>query len=232
MSWSSWLKYCMDLYYKQNRTKPPEPDPEPVIIEPPAPVVDPLMPSGDPWWPNVEGTWIKYRRFIITGILVKNTLQISVTSRKFLDEAKLNSVHTKRDGETLFGINHPGGGVIFDGWSTINGKKYIGERINQDNATYNPCLPKLASIKEKAGIVKGSSLTYDHTGKFIVDNPWQFNMINKLDWGTYGECWWTGLWETNYSCYNYIFKENVGCVDFWFIDPATGKGYQYHAVEY
>ena len=196
------------------------------------------MGSGDNWWPMNENSYIKYRMYEITGVFNKLTLKLFVTLRVLKMERTL-TVENKSCvcGNNFYGHRYSwdgkiNGGIIYEGWDTIDGQRYLGEKINHLNGKYNPCLPKLAEIKSVTSVLTGSSITNCECAKIENNNPWKFKMIEKVNWGPFGECWRTGLWECNFNAYNYVFKEGIGMVDFWFIDPKTGSGYEYWAIEY
>lgn len=189
-----------------------------------------------PYWPLKVGSNFNFDIFTIRGNWPTTGNIVPITYRQKAGPAKVS---------ILSGVSNPfcnnasfkyfyypeGGKGLNEGWDYVAGIGwYIGEAINQDGAVYKPFLPKMPLNPKEGTNISGTSSVFKD-GVYMGQTPWVFRVVKHRDWGQFTDCWITFLQETKYGSYNYVFKNGVGLVDFWYVDP-TGKGLEYYATNW
>jgi hypothetical protein len=133
------------------------------------------------------------------------------------------------------------------GARSSDGIQYIGEAVNHSGGTHVPFIAKIAlapqpgQVIDEASRVTASSVDCQrHDGGQVYDPAfrWTYKTLRWYPrWGRFNDCWRTALREMSpdggiQQVYNYVFMRNVGMVQFWYIDPTTGKGFEYYATDW
>lgn len=202
--------------------------------------------SSYPYFPMKIGTSINYKCFTITGTYNPVTMCISA----IINQSIPPLIH--RITSTL--ISTPSFSGHYQYWHSVetpdeppiiehglgNGfsvkdKIYVGEAMNEAGQIMIPPEPILMYRPVAGEEITGTSVVYQKYdwGAPIGNLNWKYKTIAHYDmWGVFSDVWHTALDEKNGSVYNYIFKKDVGMVDFYQLNTVTGIGREWYAVSF
>lgn len=202
--------------------------------------------SGFEYFPMEEGTNIVYREFAITGSWQPN-MELWVLTKQY----------TGRD-VCITSRRHSAPGFIgyFQNWRNViypelpvnynkglvntpfiygNNTLGMGEVRNEMGWVMYPPECILTYDPVPGELVQATTRVYENgfNGPYLASGAWTYKTIGHYPmWGVFPDTWRTALKEDTGRRYNYVFMRGVGMVDFWHIDPITGQGFEYYAIDW
>jgi hypothetical protein len=222
--------------------------------------------TGSPWWPLTPGTCIDYDVYAVTVSWDNATNSLGITSRGAKQAPQRICAYTRDcpscgyHGMPMEQYEQPAGtarGYLTEGVSVdAQGVASIGESGN-NFATYTDAF--LGKLPVGAGsplpgqyvnsvtrvlpqsVCAGSTAACSTGGTYPPDY-WTLHVISMGKWGPWADTTRTGLLESVYGRYNYVFARGKGMVNFWYYgvntDPnyntctADCQGIEYYATGY
>lgn len=206
-----------------------------------------MIGSGFSYFPMVEGHFIEYVELNITGTWHPTTMKLDVNtvvhanppgvrlrieSLRHAQPAYIGYLqHWSYNNQPQDPINYYSGLVDtpFVYPPNILG---LGEVRNEQGWTMYPPECLLTKNPVAGETISAVSRVSNPDGSFRGNGPWTYRTIAHYDdWGPdFQDVWRTALKEDTGLVYNFAFMKDVGMVDIWLINPATGIGKEYYAV--
>ena len=214
--------------------------------------------TGSSWWPLTPGTCIDYDVYPVVMNWNNATNELGITSRGAKQEPQRICAYSRDCPGCGYGdmpmeqYEQPAGtvrGFLTEGGSVdAQGVACIGESGN-DFATYTGAfLGKIPAENPQVGqYLHGVTTVYpqsvcDGSGAppTTTNDWWSLQVLSMGEWGPWADTTRTGLLESVYGMYNYVFAKDKGMVNFYYYGvgstpmPCTVNcaGFEYYAIAY
>ena len=218
--------------------------------------------TGSAWWPLTPGTCIDYDVYAVTLSWNNATNELGIVSRGAKEAPQRICAYTRACSALGYGAmpmeqyEQPAGtarGFLTEGVSVdAQGVASIGESGNNFAAYAGSFLGKLPAGTPQVGqylhsvtTVYPQSVCAGSKPPPITTNDWWSLRVNSMGkWGAWDDTTRTGLLESVYGRYNYVFAKGKGMVNFWYygvttMDPnsflsctESCPGFEYYATSY
>ena len=200
--------------------------------------------TGSSWWPLAPGTCIDYDVYPVKVSWDNATNAMGITSRGAKQTPQRICAYTRDCPPCGYGAmpmeqyEQPPGtarGFLTEGGSVdVAGQPSIGESGN-NFATYTGAFlgkipsgtPRVGQYLHSVTTVSPQSVCAGSKAPPTTTNDWwTLRVISMGKWGMWADTTRTGLLESVYGRYNYVFAKGKGMVNFWYygvntMDPAS-----------